>query len=165
MTLSDCRTILAIDPTTYGLAFVAFDRGEILDWGQPGGHRSSRETLRIVEDLFDRLAVDLLVLEDPDARHCKRAARIRLLLRKIDGCARKRGIATVRIAREDVRRFWRERGVTQKEAVAAAIASELPELSPFVPPRRTIWRSENPRVNLFDAASLALYACRTPHTP
>jgi hypothetical protein len=50
---------------------------------------------------------------------------------------------------------WASRGMRTKEAIAAAIAECYPLLAHFVPPPRKCPASEDARLNLFDAASLA----------
>jgi hypothetical protein len=57
-----------------------------------------------------------------------------------------------------VRQAWRRQGAKNKEAVAAGIAKELPELARFVPKARQYPSNEDHRVNLFDAAALVLHA-------
>lgn len=151
-------SILAIDLTTYGLAFVAFENGEILDWGQRHYRRVKGNVLSVIDELLDGSAADVLVLEDPDDPDCQRRERVRADLRTIRTHVRRRRIPVEAVARGDVRRQWRERGYTTKESVAAVIAARIPELAPYVPPKRKISRSEDERVNLFDAASLALHA-------
>lgn len=156
--MSSISSILAIDPTTYGLAFVAFEGGELLDWGQRYSHREGADLVAVVDQLLDGTAADVLVLEDPDDAGCRRRERIRTALRQIAAHVRQRHIRVQRVARQDVRDRWAANGLTRKEAVAAAIAEYLPELAPQVPPKRKISRTEDGRVNLFDAASLALHA-------
>ncbi|MCU1231003.1 MAG: hypothetical protein JWO97_3887 [Acidobacteria bacterium] len=154
------RTILAIDPTTYGFAFVAFERGELLDWGHRYARRGDGSTLDFLDQLTESLAADTLVLEDADDPECARSDRVRKLLRRIATHAARRGIRVVTVSRADVRRDWRDRGLRTKEAVAEAIARDFDELAPYVPPRRKISQTEDRRVNLFDAASLALHGFR-----
>lgn len=151
-------SILAIDPTTYGLAFVAFERGELLDWGQRYQRREGADVRGLVDQLLDGTAADILVIEDPRDPGCRRSARIRSVLKTISAHVRERRIPVKAVARADVRQAWTARGLTRKEAVAAAIAQTLPELQPSIPPRRKISQTETERVNLFDAASLALHA-------
>ena len=158
MNLPDGRSIVAIDPTTRGIAFIFFENGEVMDWGEHVRTSDERDELRIVDRLIDGCAADVLVLEDPDAPTSKRRARIAALLRTIAQHARRRGIAVIAVARDDVRQSWLARGLTNKEAVAAVIAGRFPELSALVPAKRKPWKTEEWRANIFDAASLALHA-------
>jgi hypothetical protein len=155
MKLSDRRSIVGIDPTTRGLAFVFFENGELLDWGERLRTRSDDE-LAIVDALLSACAADILVLEDPDAAGCKRHPRIRHLLGAIAKQTRRRGLTVALVPRAVVRSAWAARGATNKQRVAAEIASRLGELSAVVPPARKTGANEDPRVNVFDAASLVL---------
>jgi hypothetical protein len=155
MVLSDRRSIVAIDATTRGLAFVFFENGELLDWGERV--RSTGEELGAVDALIDGCAADVLVIEDPDAPGCKRRPRVRELLRQIARHARRRSVTIVLVSRAEARKAWGERGLRNKEAIAAAVATRFSELSAIVPPRRKPGWNEDPRVNIFDAASLVLH--------
>ena len=47
-------------------------------------------------------------------------------------------------------------GLATKRQIAEAIAREFPELEPRLPPVRKIWMSEDRRMSIFDAVSLAI---------
>ncbi len=157
MRLSDGRSIVAIDPTTRGLAFVFLENGTPLDWGER--LRSSEDEMHAVDTLLDGCAADLLVIEDPDTQGCKRRPRVRTLLRAIAKHARQRDIRVITVSREEVRSAWAARGVANKQAMAAAIAARFEELRAALPPPRRPGDSEDPRINVFDATSLAIHAC------
>ena len=150
------RSVVAIDPTPKGIAYVFFENGDLLDADQRGTSSDEREILAAVDEILDGCAADVLILENPDAPKARRHPRMRHLLRLITSHVRRRNIPVLAVAREDVREAWAAKGVTTKEAIAAAIAERLPGLAPFVPPPRKYPNSEDARVNLFDAASLAL---------
>ena len=150
------RSVVAIDPTPKGIAYVFFENGELLDADQRGTTSDERDVLAVVDEILDGCAADLLVLEDPDASGTRRHPRMRHLLRTITSHVRRRGIPVIQVAREDVRSAWAAKGMKTKEVIAAAIAERLPGLAPFVPPPRKYPNGEDARVNLFDAASLAL---------
>jgi hypothetical protein len=147
------RSVVAIDPTTRGIAFVFVENGAVMDWGE---RMRSPSELCIVDSLIDGYAADVLVLEDVDARGCERRPRIRAVLRKIVRHAVRRGVRVIAVAREDVRQAWLARGATNKETVASMIGARYPELSSVMPPPRKPGTNEDPRVNIFDAASLIL---------
>ena len=48
--------------------------------------------------------------------------------------------------------------MASKNDVAQQIASLLPDLAPLLPPKRRLWQSERERMNVFDAAALAIVA-------
>jgi hypothetical protein len=157
MRLRDRRSIVGIDPTPRGIAFVFFERGELLDWSHLEDDTADAEQLALLDRILDGCAADVLILEDPNAEGARRKPRIAHLLRLFAMHAKRRGVEVVRIARRDVHDAWVARGLTTKEASAAAIGSLLPELAHLVPPVRKPGWNEVERVNLFDAASLVLH--------
>lgn len=159
--LHDKRSIVAVDPTPYGLTYVFFEDGQLMDWAtfRRNGEGDERA---ILDRIIGGTAADVVVFEDPRAPGARRYARIRVLLQALATHARKRGIEVRLVPRQDVRASWKTRGVMNKQAVAAAIAERLPELRPFVPPHRKNTMREDDRVHIFDAASLALYAFGEP---
>ena len=156
MQLGYSQSILAIDPTSRGLAFVFFDRGILRDWGT---RRRDGDELALLDELLERLGAEALILEDGDAPRCERRPRMRKLLRTLAGQARRREIVVVTIPRYEVRQWWAARGATRKHAVAVEIGTMFEELEPLVPRRRKSFRSEQARTDIFDAASLVLHAC------
>lgn len=156
MRLRDRRSIVGIDPTPKGIAFVFFERGELLDWSHLEDEPEDAVQLALLDRILGGCAADVLILEDPDAEGSKRKPRIAHLLRLFAAHAKRRGVEVVRVARRDVHDAWAARGLTTKEAVAAAIGNMLPELAHLVPPERKPGWNEVERVNLFDAASLVL---------
>lgn len=150
---NDERSIVGIDPTPRGLAFVFFENGELLDWGT----RRSDDGVELLDRLLNRLKVDVLVLEDPDAPRCERRSRVKRLLRQLKAHAESRGAGVVAVSRFAVRSDWAKLGKTRKHAVAEAIAESFPEIDPLVPRVRKVYRSEEARAEIFDALSLVLH--------
>src|SRR6266851_2699746 len=93
MTVRDKRTILGVEPTTRGLAFAAFDRGKLLDWGRVN-RSNKRDDLALLDYLLGHYGVDVLVVEDPDAQSCRRGERAKRLLRDLNLHAEMRRIKT-----------------------------------------------------------------------
>jgi len=155
--IADHRSILALDPSSRGLAFVFFEDGDLLDWGT---RRNDGNELALLGRLLSHYKADILLLEDPDAPRCERRPRMRRLLRLMALKARERGVAVLVLSRYEVRREWAGRGMTRKHAVAAEIGSMFPEIEPFIPRKRKTYRSEDARADIFDAASLVLHAVR-----
>lgn len=157
--ISDERAILALDPGSRGLAFVAFEGGELIDWGTCGEGRPPGDSL---DRLLDRYRSDVLVIEDGNAPGSERRPAVRRLLETLARRAERRGTLVVRVPRRTVRESWVEHGFTRKEAVAEALAESFPELAPIVPPRRKAWQPERPRIDIFDALTLLLHTFRWP---
>jgi hypothetical protein len=156
--LTDPRAILGIDPTKRGLAFVFFENGRLIDWGI----RHAGDEIANFEAILNLCPADVIVLEDADAQRSERRPQIRQVLSRLTRAAEVRGLVVMKVSRFEVRRGWRERGVTRKHAVAKAIAEEFPALEVFVPrPRIKPYMDEEARVQVFDAASLVLHALGT----
>src|SRR5437764_6870826 len=153
--IADERSIVGVDPTPRGLAFVFFESGELLDWGT---RRIDGGELAVLERLLGGFNADVLVLEDPDAGGSERRPRMRVLLRRLADDARSRGITVVTVGRRDVREAYAKLGMTRKHSVAAEIAARFPEVEPLVPRTRKVYRSEEARAEIFDAISLVLHA-------
>lgn len=156
------RSIVAIDPTSRGMAYVFFERGELIDAGHQLAEKNERDGLAVLDRLIDGCAADVIVLEDPDAEDCHLGARLRALLRSVERHARRRGVATVKVSRHEVRETWVRRGIRIKEDVARALVSDFPELKRYAAAARKIGRSETVRVNVFDALTLLLHVYGTP---
>jgi hypothetical protein len=157
--LADPRAILGIDPTKRGLAFVFFEDGRLLDWGN---RRGAGNEIAAFEGILNLCPADVIVLEDPDADGSERRPRMRKFLHRLTRAAEARGLLVTKVSRLDVRRGWSARGVTRKHAVAQAIAEDFfSVLEPWVPRPRKSYMDEEPRVQVFDAASLVLHAFGT----
>jgi hypothetical protein len=153
--IADERAILSIDPSSRGLAFVAFENGELIDWGTRGPAGDASAALA---KLFARYGTDALVIEDPTARGAERRPAARALLTRLAADAEAAQIDVARVPRRSVRVAWARQGLTRKEAVASIVAERFPELGPLVPLPRKLWQSEKARLNIFDALTLLLFA-------
>jgi hypothetical protein len=151
----DQRSIVGVDPGSRGLAFVFFERGELLDWGT---RRRDGDELFLLDQLLDRCNAEVLVLEDPDAPRSERRPRVRRLLRLMARHAAERGVTVLTVSRFAVRYAWACRGATRKHAVAAEIGAMFPEIEPLVPRMRKVYNAEQARADIFDAVSLVLHA-------
>jgi hypothetical protein len=159
--LAEQRSVIAIDPTTRGLAYAFFEGGELMDWGNTAKGEEKDERA-LLDRLIDGCAADILVIEDPDDDGCRRRPRIRALLRALRQHALKRGLAVVRVPREGVRKAWIARGHKAKDAIAAEVVKLFRELAPILPRPREPYMTEDARIQIFDAVTLALHAFGGP---
>jgi hypothetical protein len=148
--------VAAIDPTTRGFAYAVLEGEEhLIDWGL--SHvllRTDRNIISRVEQILDRSFPDLLVIED--GRGTKRRQRARHLITQIEEMAKRRNLLVVRVSRSRVREALAP--AFTKQEIAEAVARIFPELAPRLPRFRKPWMSEDERMNIFDAVSLALSA-------
>jgi hypothetical protein len=151
---------LAIDPTTSGFGFVVLEGSErLVDWGL-GRLERPEDVLfqKRIEKLLDRTAPQLLVLED--MRDSRRGERAIAWARLAEKSAAKRGMQVEKVGRREVSEHFATSGKTRWE-VGLAISRFFPELAPSLPKKRHIWESEDRRMAIFSAASIALAFLRT----
>jgi hypothetical protein len=154
--------IIAIAPTSRGFGFVVFGApARLLDWGvkearSDKNRLATRKICRMIRDIKP-VAV---VIENWMHASCRRSARVRTLLLDVAVLASKSGSTAIIYSRHQVRRAFGDAGKS-KDAIAAAIAGQLPSLRPWLPPKRRIWESEHHSMAIFEAAALALahYGC------
>jgi hypothetical protein len=155
-TRSSPELVLVFFPSSRGLGYVVFEGPKsLIDWGVKSvrGPQKNRASLPKVRELLTFYRPDVVVLEDYDGNGSRRVKRIRTLIDLIAALAAKERMSTTSISRSEVRACF---GLTTKREIAEAIVREFPELEPRLPPVRRIWMSEDRRMNIFDAAALAL---------
>jgi Holliday junction resolvasome RuvABC endonuclease subunit len=149
---------LAIYLTTRGFGFVVVEGHQrTIDWGVKDMRGDkNRKVLAKIEELMSWYRPAMLVLENAHGTTSRRAERIRQLHLQIIELAKTRKIPVRQFTRPDIKAAFATRNASTKYEVAQAVSRELPDLAPWLPPPRKIWMSEDPRLGIFDAASLAL---------
>lgn len=157
--------VLALDVRASRFAFAACEGDrKLLDWGV----RSFRKGVNAVTGpvnqkcgaLMDYFAPSVIVVKrrDGDTNERRRAMYEAVLLE-----AAKRRIPVRLLSRKTVNQVFAGSN-RNKYAVAQAVAKRFPELAPRLPPPPKIWKSEDYRLSIFDAAALAV-AYLTPREP
>jgi len=157
--------VLAIYLSTRGFAFVLFESPlSPIDWAVKDIRRARKHerSLLGIAELVDRYQPGVMVLQDTSARGTTRVRRIRVLNAAIIELAENAGIETIAFSRGEVMRSFASAGVTNKRGLAEAIATHIPAFERYLPPPRKPWMSEDSRMNLFDAAALALTFFQSP---
>lgn len=154
--IAERRSIVGIDVTTKGLAYVFFENGRLIDW-QSLGRGEGKSDLALVDRIVDGCAADIVVIENPDADGCRLGPRARTVLREVARYVRARRLLVRSVSRSDVAAAWLARGKGNKQEIASAIAELFLELAPLVPPPRRNFDREAERMNLFDALVLVLH--------
>jgi hypothetical protein len=158
-TASNDTLVLSVFLSTKGFGFAVFEGPTVLvDWGVKGvrGTEKNGESLRKIRELLDFYHPDVLTMDNCKRTGSRRAKRIQALTDQTTGEARRRGIASSLFSRADVRSCFSKSDARTKREIAEAIVREFPELEPRLPPIRKIWMSEDARMNIFDAAALAM---------
>jgi hypothetical protein len=151
--------VLAIHPVTTGIVFAHFS-GPLSprDWGikEARGRSKNALALEAAVCLIEHLQPDVLVLEDCSGPLSRRGHRMRRLQRLIANSATGQAVDVHWFSRADIRKCFAGVGAVTRQEIARAIASQIHAFSHRVPPARRAWDRENPRLGLFDAASLAM---------
>jgi hypothetical protein len=114
--------------------------------------RPSTSVLKIVSSV----GVIFIVLQDVEAKGSRRASRIKTLNRKIKGMAEKRKITVKLVSGNRLRSLLLGNPKGTKQEMAEKIAMQFPdELASRLPPKRKLWKSEDGRMDIFDAVVLA----------
>ena len=153
---SSAELVLAVFPSTRGFGYAVFEGPKsLVDWGVKGVHSTQKnsESLKRIRELLTFYRPDVLVLEDYEGLGSRRAKRVEALIKSMAAHATREGMSTASFSRAEVRASF---GLTAKRQIAEAIARDFPELEPRLPPVRKIWMSEDRRMNIFDAAALAM---------
>lgn len=150
--------VLALYPTVRGFAYALFEAPlSPVDWGTREfiGPDKNARTLAGIARLCKAAHPETIVIEDGVGESSKRSQRVQRLLGLIGAMAEVENISLVRYSRKAVRETFHHPSITRQE-IAQAIATYIPALSDRLPPTRKLWQSEDPRLWIFDAASLAL---------
>lgn len=150
--------MLAIDPTHRGFGFVVLE-GEtrLLDWGTRHVSRPKHDgSIEKVDALIDRYDPSALILEDHAGDGSRRCLRVQTLIDALHKLGQARDLSVFSYSRGEIRLAFSAHEATTKEEIAAVLVARFPELAPRMPPKRKVWMSEDHRMAIFDAASLAL---------
>ncbi len=114
-------------------------------------------SLAHIEKLIVRNQPDVLVLHDVNAKGTRRDPRIKNLDRKVVALAKKRKIKIVKISGIELRGTLLGNENGTKHEMAEFLAKQFPdELASRLPPKRKLWKSEDTRMDIFDAVGLAV---------
>jgi hypothetical protein len=151
--------IMSVFPFARGIAYVVFEGpNSPVDWGicDPHGDRKTHRAIRIIAALVDRYSPDILILRDRASIRPERSWRHAKLVETLKKIADREGISITRFSRDQVRQSFSALGSPTRYAIVQAIAKQVPIFETYVPPVRKIWKAEDRRMGMFDAAALAL---------
>jgi hypothetical protein len=151
--------ILAVALSTRGFGFVVMEgQKTIIECGgrvATGGKKNAQSVAK-AEKLLNFYQPDVLVLQDVQAKGSHRAPRIKTLNRQIKAVAEKRKIRVKLISGKQMRTLLLGNAKGTKQEMAEALAAQFPdELASRLPPKRKPWKSEDARMDIFDAVALA----------
>src|SRR6266481_2869751 len=147
------KRVFALDPYSRGFGFVVFEGPEhLIDWGLKEARREKYIcSLRQVKQLIEMYHPDVLVMEATRDPQCRRCLRVRALLQAMSQLAAEKKLKTGSFSRRAVQATFSAVSPVTKYEMMNAIVACLPELTPWRPPLRKPWMSENSRASIFDA--------------
>ncbi len=99
----------------------------------------------------------VLVLQDVNAKGCRRAPRIKALHQRVIALAKKRKCKITLLSGKKLRIALLGDAEGTKHEMAELLAQRFPvELAEKLPPKRRHWDSEDGRMDIFDAVALAV---------
>ena len=152
------QRVFAVDPMVRGFGFAILEGPDLLiDSGlREIRHKKNPTCLKRIAELLKQYELDAVIVEDYKGKGSRRCLRVQQLIQAIHSLATQRGIATYSFSREEIRNAFFRFEAFNKHQIATVITDHLPQLAHQLPPPRKIWRREDDRMNIFDAASLAL---------
>jgi hypothetical protein len=151
--------ILAIALSTGGFGFVVMEgQRTIIEFGRrvADGDKNAQSIAK-AKKLLNFYRPDVLVLQDVEAKSSQRYPRIKTLNRQIKRMAEKHKIKVKLISKEQLRSLLLGNPRGTKQEMAEMLAAQFPdELASRLPPKRKPWKSEDARMDLFDAMAMAV---------
>ena len=115
------------------------------------------QSLAKMKKLLSFYQPGVLVLQDVEAKGSRRHPRIKTLNRQIKRVAEKHKIKVKLISGKQLRTLLLGNPRGTKQEMAEMLAAQFPdELASRLPPKRKSWKSEDSRMDIFDAMALAL---------
>jgi RNase H-fold protein (predicted Holliday junction resolvase) len=152
--------ILAVALSTKGLGYAVMEGQDVfIAHGHKvveGGDKNIK-SFAWTERLIARYQPGVLVLQDVAAKGSRRAPRIKSLHRQILKLAGKHKLTVKLISGKQVRDILLGNPNGTKQEMAELLATQFPdELALRLPPKRKPWKSEDARMDIFDAVALAV---------
>jgi hypothetical protein len=151
--------IIAIALSTRGFGFVVME-GEktIIEFGcRVADGDKNAQSIAKVEKLLNLYQPSVVVLQDVKAKGSRRYPRIKRLSRQIKVMAEKRKIRVKFISGTKMRTVLLGNPEGTKHEIAEMIAMQFPDdLASRLPPKRKLWKSEDARMDIFEAVAMVV---------
>src|SRR5882672_655611 len=150
--------ILTVSLSSRGFGYAVMEENTLVDYGKKGINKDKNAwSLDHIGKVIARNQPNVLVLQDVNAKGTHRAPRIKALHRKVVVLAKKRKIKVVKISGTELRRVLLGNETGTKQEMAEVLAKQFPdELASRLPPERKLWKSEDARMDIFEAVGLAV---------
>jgi Holliday junction resolvasome RuvABC endonuclease subunit len=152
--------VLAVALTSRGLGYAVLE-GEtaLIESSRTSVRNGNKNWLCIakVKKLTAFYRPSALILQDVLAKDSRRNPRIKALHRDVLRLAAKQGFSVDLISEKQLRSLLVGNASGTKHEIAEMLAKRFPEELAFrLPPKRRPWQSEDSRMDIFDAVSLAV---------
>ena len=149
--------ILAIAPTARGFGYCVMEDGAILECGYKGAKKNKNaKSVSKIEKLMNQFLPSGVVLQDLNARGCRRAPRIKELHQQVVGLAKQHKCKITLFSGKQLRGSLLDDEKGTKHEMAVFLAQKYPiELADKLPLKRRPWENEDGRMDMFDAVELA----------
>jgi len=158
-TASNDFRILAVALSFGGFGFVVMEgQRTIIEFGRRvADEDKNTQCLAKLKNLLNFYRPGVLVLQDVEAKGSRRYPRIKTLNRQIKRLAEKQKIKVKLISKKQLRSLLLGNPRGTKQEMAEKLAAQFPdELASRLPPKRKPWKSEDSRMDIFDAMALAV---------
>jgi hypothetical protein len=149
--------ILAVALTARGFGYCVMEGQVMLECGhkEVWGNKNALSVSKI-EKLMNQFLPAVVVLQDVNAAHCRRAPRIKALHRQVVGLAEKHKCRVALLSGKQLRMTLLGDAKGTKHEMAEMLIKKYPdELGGRLPRKRRAWESEDCRMDTFDAVGLA----------
>lgn len=156
--------VLAFYPNARGFAYVLFEGPQsLVDWGisDVPSRRKRRASLEKLSVLLEQYRPDIVVLREVATPYRREGIEVYQSMKRLCKDAR---VPAAGLSRLQIRAAFAYLGSPSRGDIAKDLGRIIPGLSSFTPPERKIWKAEDRRMGLFDAAALAI-AFFSQHIP
>lgn len=150
--------ILAIALTARGFGYCVMENQVMLECGhkEVDGNKNLNSVAKI-ERLMKQFLPHILVLQDVNAANSRRAPRIKALHKRVIGLAAKQKCKVTLFTKGELRIALLGDARGTKYKMAEMLAAQFPDkLASRLPPKRKLWKSEDGRMDIFDAVALGM---------
>jgi Holliday junction resolvasome RuvABC endonuclease subunit len=151
--------VLAIDPVSRGFGFVVLEDEplQLVDWGVRNCAKQDEfACAHSLRRMLARYEPTTVVIEDAREARTLRSVALEAFLASVADALAGQSIKVRSYSRREVRKAFTSTGAVTKEQIARVLIQRFPELRGKEPPHRNVWESEDTRMSIFDALSLAL---------
>lgn len=152
------QRVLALAPSSKGFGFAVLEGPErLVYYGTKEGQGDKNSPcLNKIADLIEYYQPEVIVLENPNDKACRRCLRVQELLQNIVKLASSKSIRARTFSRSQIKEVFSLSDTFTKHQIAHILAEQFPELALRLPPLRKPWMGEDKRMSIFEAGAIAL---------